>query len=102
MFRASGHCLTFLGLDGYCLRIRGWYKRFVKTMDSFRESMVLFRFVVTNPDSKKVRFVPYETNTNSFCIVDHESLMFSKDLFRRLIFQRFDLFSRIQRILTNP
>jgi hypothetical protein len=31
-------------------------------MDLFCESMDLFRFVITNPDSKKVRFVPYETN----------------------------------------
>ncbi len=61
-----------------------------------------FRIVITNPDSKKVRFVPYKTNLDSFCIVDHESLMFSKDSFCRLIFKRFDLFSRIQRILRNP
>jgi hypothetical protein len=65
-----------------------------------------FCILVTNPDSKKVRFVPYETNPDLFRIVDHKSLMFSKilfvDSFRRLIFQRFDLFSQIQRILTNP
>ncbi len=61
-----------------------------------------YRIVVTNPDSKKIRFVPYETNPDLFRIVDHESLMFSKDSFRRLIFKRFDLFTRIQQILTNP
>ncbi len=64
-----------------------------------------FRIVVTNPDSKKIRFVPYETNPDSFCIVDLESLMFSKDFvdsFCRLIFKRFDLFSRIQWVLTHP
>ncbi len=52
-----------------------------------------FCFVVTNPDSKKIWFVPYETNPDSFRIVD---------LFCRLIFKRFDLFSQIQWILTNP
>jgi hypothetical protein len=61
-----------------------------------------FCFVVTNPDSKKIGFVPYETNPDLFRILDHKSLMFSKDSFRRLIFKRFDLFSRIQQILTNP
>ncbi len=75
-------------------------------MDSFCKSMDSFCIVVTNLDSKKIWFVPYKTNPDLFCIVDHESLMFSKDLFvdkfRRLIFKRFDLFSRIQQILTNP
>jgi hypothetical protein len=31
-------------------------------MDSFRESIDSYRIVITNPDSKKVRFVPYEMN----------------------------------------
>jgi hypothetical protein len=49
-------------------------------VDSFHKSMDSYRFVVTNPDSKKVQFMPYDTNPDSFCIVGHESLMFSKDL----------------------
>jgi hypothetical protein len=75
-------------------------------MDLFRESMDSFRFVITNPDSKKVRFVPYETNPgfvsyrgsriltlkDSFRFVSHESSQFLK----------IHLFLRIQRILTNP
>ena len=64
--------------------------------------MDLFRIVIMNPDSKKVWFVPYKTNPDSFCIVDHKSLKFSKDSFCRLIFKRFGLFSWIYRILTNP
>ncbi len=40
-------------------------------MDSFRESMDSFRIVVTNPDSKKIRFVSWLTNPDSFCIVLH-------------------------------
>ncbi len=42
--------------------------------------MDLYRFVVTNPDSEKVRFVPYDTNPDR--IMDHKSLMFSKDSVR--------------------
>ncbi len=74
-------------------------------MDSFRKSMDLFRFVITMPDSKKVCFVPYETNPGfvSYCgsliltlkdlfrIVNHESSQFSK----------IHLFLRIQRILST-
>ncbi len=56
-----------------------------KNVDSFRESMDSFCIVITNPDSKKIRFVPYETNPDSFRIVDHESLMFSKDSFRGFV-----------------
>jgi hypothetical protein len=33
-------------------------------------------------DSKKVQFVPYNMNRDLFHIVDHESLMFLKDLVR--------------------
>jgi hypothetical protein len=54
--------------------------------------MDLFRFVIPNPDSKKVCFVPYKTNPgfvlyrgsrilslkDSFRIVNHESSQFSK------------------------
>ncbi len=54
-------------------------------MDSFRESMDSYRIVTKNPDFKKVCFVPYETNPDSFRIVDHESLMFSKDSFRGFV-----------------
>ena len=36
-------------------------------MDSFCESMDLFRIVVTNPDSKKIRFVLWLMNPDSFC-----------------------------------
>jgi hypothetical protein len=31
-------------------------------LDWFRESMDSYRIVVMNPDSKKVQYVPYETN----------------------------------------
>jgi hypothetical protein len=51
-----------------------------------------FRIVVTNPDSKKIRFVSWLTNPDSFRIVDHESFMFSKYSFCRLIFKRFACF----------
>ncbi len=44
--------------------------------DNFRSLIVIM-----NPDSKKICFVPYETNPDLFRIVDHKSLMFSKDLF---------------------
>jgi hypothetical protein len=44
-----------------------------------------FCIVIMNPDSEKVRFVPYKTNPDLFCIVDHESLMFSKDSFRGFV-----------------
>ena len=54
-------------------------------MDSFRESMDSFRIVVTNPDSKKIRFVSWLTNPDSFRIVDHESFMFSKDSYRGFV-----------------
>jgi hypothetical protein len=67
-----------------------------------------YRIVTTNPDSKKVRFVPYDTNPanpgfvsyrgsriltlkDSFRIVSHESSQFSK----------IRLFLRIQRILST-
>ncbi len=49
-------------------------------MDLFCESMGSYCLVVTNPDSKKVQFVPYDMNPDLFRIMDHESLMFSKDL----------------------
>ncbi len=74
-------------------------------MDSFCESMDSFRFVITNPDSKKTRFVPYETNPgfvsyrgsqiltlkDSFWYVSHEASQFSK----------IRLFLRILRILST-
>jgi hypothetical protein len=70
--------------------------------------MDLYRIVTTNPDSKKVRLVPYDTNPanpgfvsyrgsriltlkDSFRIVSHESSQFSK----------IRLFLRIQQILST-
>jgi hypothetical protein len=50
-------------------------------VDWFRQSMDSFRIVVTNPDSKKIHFVSWLTNLDSFRIVGHESFMFSKDSF---------------------
>ncbi len=62
--------------------------------------MDLCRFVITNPDSKKVRFVLYETNPgfvsyrgsqiltlkDSFWFVSHKSSLFSKiRLFLRIL-----------------
>ncbi len=44
-----------------------------------------FRIVVTNSDSKKIRFVSWLTNPDSFRIVGHESFMFSKDSFRGFV-----------------
>jgi hypothetical protein len=66
----------------------------------------LYRIVTTNPDFKKVCFVPYKTNPgfvsyrgsriltlkDSFQIVSHESSQFSK----------IRPFLQIQQILTNP
>ena len=75
-------------------------------MDSFRESMDSFRIVVTNPDSKKIRFVScHESWLHRFANPDSRIRTLKiriVDSFRDLNFQRFDLFSRIQRILTNP
>ncbi len=63
-------------------------------MDSFRESMDSFCFVITNPDSKKVRFVSWSQILDSYRIVDHESSHFQKicfaDSFCDAIFKRFD------------
>ena len=63
-------------------------------MDSFCESMDSFRFVITNPDSKKVRFVSWSRILDSYRFVDHESSHFQKirfaDSFRDAIFKRFD------------
>jgi hypothetical protein len=48
--------------------MRESYKRFVKTWIVLRihglfcESMDLYRIVTTNPDFKKVCFLPYKTN----------------------------------------
>ncbi len=75
-------------------------------MDSFRESMDSFCIVVTNPDSKKIRFVScHESWLHRFANPDSRVRLLKiriVDSFRDLNFQRFDLFSRIQRILTNP
>ncbi len=76
------------------LRMRESYKR-----------LNSFCIVIMNQDSKKVRFLPYETNPDLFRIVDHESLMFSKDSFCRLIFRDLTCFHESNeslRILTNP
>ena len=72
-------------------------------MDSFRESMDSYRIVTTNPDSKKIWFIPYDTNPanpgfvlfrgswiltlkDSFRIVSHESSQFLKiRLFLRIL-----------------
>ncbi len=74
-------------LDNKCIRtiirplnVAGIVSGIRVPLDSFRKSLDSYWFVVTNPDSKKVRFVPYDTNSDSFRIVDHEFLMFSKDL----------------------
>jgi hypothetical protein len=75
-------------------------------MDLFRESMDSYRIMTTNPDFKKIRFVPYKTNPgfvsyrgsqiltlkDSFRFVSHKSSQFSKIC----------LFLQIQRIHTNP
>ncbi len=62
-------------------------------MDSFCESIDSYRIMTTNPDSKKIQFVPYDTNpenpgfvrylgsqiltlNDSFWIVSHESRKF--------------------------
>jgi hypothetical protein len=96
-------CLIYFNIDEF-VRMRESYKRFVKTWIRFANPWI--RFVITNPDSKKVYFVPYKTNPgfvsyrgsriltlkDSFRIVNHESSQFSK----------IRLFLQIQRILTNP
>ncbi len=77
-------------------------------MDSFRESMDSFHFVITNPDSKKVRFVI--TNPGFVSYRGSRIQPFSKDSFRDAIFKRFDesyessqILSTIDlRIHTNP
>ncbi len=84
------------------LRMRELYKRFVKTWIDFANQwicIVLWSRIVA----------PKRFNsclTDSFHILDHESLMFSKDLVcgfdSQTDFQKIPMFSRIQRILTNP
>ncbi len=76
------------------LRMRESYKGFVKTW--IRESMDSFRFVITNPDSKKVRFVSWSRILDLYRIVDHESWL-KKIRFELLVtnpvnFQRFTCF----------
>ncbi len=44
--------------------------------------------------------MPYETNPDLFRIVDHESLMFSKDLFRGFVL--YTDFPKIRPVFTNP
>ena len=63
------------------IRMRESYKRFIKNVDLFRESMDSFCIVITNPDSKKVRFVPYKTNLDLFRIMDQEIL----NVFKRFV-----------------
>ncbi len=68
-----------------------------------------FRIVTMNPDSKKVRFVPYETNprfaswiTNLF--KDLKRFVLNREPWVQPIFKRFDLLSQIHEsswILTN-
>ncbi len=75
-------------------------------MDLFRESMDLYRIVTTNPDSKKVRFVAYDTNPG-FVLYRGSQILTLKDLFQIVShessqFSRIRLFLQIQRILTNP
>jgi hypothetical protein len=74
-------------------------------MDLFCKSMDSYGIVVTNPDSKKVRSVPYDMNPgfvsyrgsriltlkDLFWIVNHNSSQFSK----------IRMFSRIQQILST-
>jgi hypothetical protein len=57
---------NYFFVEGILDKDAGIVKEICKNVDSFR-------FVVTNPDSKKIRFVPYEMNSDSFRIVDHES-----------------------------
>jgi hypothetical protein len=67
---------------GLIIKVAGIISGNCVPVDSFRESMDLYQFVVMNPDSKKVRFVPYNTNPDLFCIVPHKFLLFSKDSVR--------------------
>ena len=74
-------------------------------MDSFRESMDLYRIVITNPDSKKVRFVPYDMNPG-FASYRGSRILTLKDLFRIVShessqFSKIRPFLRIQRILST-
>ncbi len=85
------------------------YKRFVKTWIFFCESMDSYRIVTTNPDSKKVRFVPYDTNPANPGFISYRGsqILTFKDLFRIVShessqFSKIRLFLRIQRILRNP
>jgi hypothetical protein len=44
-------------------KVAGIVYEIFKNMDSFGESMDLYHIMVLNPDSKKVRSVPYKMNT---------------------------------------
>ncbi len=74
-------------------------------MDSFRESMDLYHIVVTNPYFKKIRFVLW-WRIQAGGLANPDSRIQTlririADSFRRPVFERFGLFSRIQRILST-
>ncbi len=48
-----------------------------KNMDLFCETMDSCHFVVTNPGSKKDRFVPYDTNLDLVCILDFKIMYYN-------------------------
>jgi hypothetical protein len=65
-----------------------------------------YRIVTTNPDFKKVRFVPYEMNPG-FVSYRGSRILALKDLFRIVThessqFSKIRLFLQIQQIVTNP
>jgi hypothetical protein len=69
-------------------------------MDSFRESMDSYRNVSTNPDFKKVRFVPYDTNPG-FVSYRGSRIRTWKDSYR-IVPTNPANFQKIRPVFTNP
>jgi hypothetical protein len=69
-------------------------------MDSFCKSMDLYRIVTTNPDSKRVRFVPYDMNPGfiSYC---GSRIRTWKDLYC-IVHTNPANFQKIRFVFTNP
>ncbi len=69
-------------------------------MDLYRESMDSYRIVTTNPDFKKVCFVPYEMNPG-FVSYRGSQILTLKDSFRIVSHENQSIFEDSP-VFTNP
>ncbi len=69
-------------------------------VDSFHESMDSYGFMVTNPDSKKVRFVLYDT-IPGFVSYNGSQIQLGKDSFC-IVHTNPANFQKIRPVFTNP